>query len=197
MEKVVTRPAAKADAPAVARLLMMAWPIESFLAMSPGMTEDMLAEIITGYVEAEDTLYSYRNNIVAVDGGKIAGTICGYDGAMYEVLKRPVLDDFSRRFPSEDSSFGNVTETEAGEFYIDSAGVDPGARGLGIGSMLFKAILEKASGLGFRKAGLIVDIDNPKAEALYLRLGFRHVGYRDFLGHSMKHMQKNLHGIQG
>lgn len=191
--ETVTRPASRADAPAVARLLMMAWPIESFLAMSPGMTEDMLAEIITGYVEAEDTLYSYRNNIVAVTDGKIAGTVCGYDGAMYEALKRPVLEDFRDRFPSDRQSFGNVTETEAGEFYIDSAGVDPQARGLGIGSLLFKAILEKASGQGFSKAGLIVDIDNPKAEALYIRLGFRHVGYRDFFGHSMKHMQTDLH----
>lgn len=193
MENIFTRPATRADAPAIARLLMMAWPIESFLAMSPGMTEDMLAWIITGYVEADDTLYSYSNNIVAVEGEKISGTVCGYDGAMYQALKRPVLDDFRRRFPSGGQDFGNVTETEAGEFYIDSAGVDPQARGKGLGSMLFKAIIEKASGQGFGKAGLIVDIDNPKAEALYLRLGFRYVGYRDFFGHRMKHMQVILH----
>lgn len=192
MEKAVTRPAAKADAPVIARLLMMAWPVESFLAMSPGMTEDMLAEIITGYVEAEDTLYSYHNTIVAQTEGRIAGAVCGYDGALYQDLKRPVLEDFSRRFPLQDQSFGNDTETEAGEFYIDSIGVDPMDRGKGIGSMLFNAILEKASDLRFRKAGLIVDVDNPKAEALYARLGFRHVGFRDFFGHSMKHMQTDL-----
>ena len=49
-----------------------------------------------------------------------------------------------------------------------------------------------ASDEGFKVAGLIVDEDKPKAEALYLRLGFKTVGFRDFLGHRMKHMQINL-----
>ena len=34
--------------------------------------------------------------------------------------------------------------------------------------------------------------DKPQAEALYTRLGFRHVGYREFFGHQMKHMVKTL-----
>lgn len=172
---------------------MMAWPIESFLAMKPGMTEDDLACIISGYVGSEATLYSYRNTVVAESDGIVLGAVCGYDGALYTDLKAPIVEDLSRRFGNEDLSFGNVTETEAGEFYIDSIGVDPKARGLGIGSMLFKAIIEKASEMGFSKAGLIVDLDNPKAEALYVRLGFKHVGYRDFFDHRMKHMQTDLH----
>lgn len=172
---------------------MMAWPVGSFLAMKPGMTEDELAGIISGHVEADDTLYSYRNTVVAEYDGTVMGAVCGYDGAMYTELKAPVADDFRKRFQSEEQSFSNVTETEAGEFYIDSIGVDPQARGKGIGSLLFKAMLAKASSLGFSKAGLLVDIDNPKAEALYARLGFIHVGYRDFFDHRMKHMQTDLH----
>ena len=65
-------------------------------------------------------------------------------------------------------------------------------RSRGIGSMLFKAMLERAASEGFKVAGLIVDEDKPAAEALYLRLGFTVTGYRDFFGHRMKHMQKNL-----
>ena len=40
--------------------------------------------------------------------------------------------------------------------------------------------------------GLIVDIDKPQAEALYARLGFIHIGYKEFFGHQMKHMVKAL-----
>ena len=192
ISEIQVRPAEKNDSEAVARLLMMAWPMDSFLEMNPGMTEDDFALIIKSFVEAEDTLYSYRNTIVAVRGEEIAGAMNGYDGALYEMLKKPVTDDFSRRFPDSSSGFGLVKETEAGEFYLDSIGVNPAMRSMGIGSKLFSAMLERAAGLGFTKAGLIVDVDKPKAEALYLRLGFKTVGYRDFMGHPMKHMQIDL-----
>ena len=48
MAETVIRPAAKEDAAQIARLFMMAWPMESFLEMSPGMTEDDFAGIIEG-----------------------------------------------------------------------------------------------------------------------------------------------------
>lgn len=192
MTAVRIRPAEKTDSAEVARLFMMAWPMDSFLGMCPGMTEDGFAGIIRGFVEAEDTLYSYRNTIVAVCGDEIAGAINGYDGALYETLKKPVTDFFRKRFPDTASDFGLVQETGAGEFYLDSIGVNPRMRSMGIGSKLFAAMLERAAGLGFSKAGLIVDVDKPKAEALYLRLGFRTTGLRDFMGHPMKHMQIDL-----
>lgn len=192
ISEIQVRPAEKNDSEAVARLLMMAWPMDSFLEMSPGMTEDDFALIIKSFVEAEDTLYSYRNTIVAARGEEIAGAMNGYDGALYEMLKKPVTDDFRRRFPDSGSGFGLVKETQAGEFYLDSIGVNPAMRSMGIGSRLFSAMLKRAAGLGFTKAGLIVDVDKPKAEALYLRLGFKTVGCRDFMGHPMKHMQIDL-----
>lgn len=192
ISEIQVRPAEKNDSEAVARLLMMAWPMDSFLEMNPGMTEDDFALIIKSFVEAEDTLYSYRNTIVAVRGEEIAGAMNGYDGALYEMLKKPVTDDFRRRFPDSSSGFGLVKETQAGEFYLDSIGVNPAMRSMGIGSRLFSAMLKRAAGLGFTKAGLIVDVDKPKAEALYLRLGFKTVGCRDFMGHPMKHMQIDL-----
>jgi ribosomal protein S18 acetylase RimI-like enzyme len=91
-----------------------------------------------------------------------------------------------------DSAFAELKETEAGEFYLDSVGVLPEYRGRGIASELFAAQIERAASLGHERVGLIVDIDKPKAEALYFRLGFRHVGYRDFFGHLMKHMVRIL-----
>ena len=191
--EIYTREARKEDAGDIARLFLMAWPVEEFLAMDPSLTKDGLAEIVKGYVESENTVYSFRNTIVAVGSGDegeiIAGAINGYDGELYQELKKPVVEDLRRRFPSARKDYGDVTETEAGEYYLDSIGVRQDMRSHGIGTKLFDAILLKVRSEGHRTVGLIVDIDKPKAEALYVRLGFRHVGYRDFMGHTMKHMQ--------
>ncbi len=189
--EITVRDCRKGDASAVAWLIMSAWPVEEFLAMDPSMTEENLHERITGYVEADNTLYSYRNTIVAVDGDRICGAVNGYDGAFYEELKKPIIEDLSA-FTESPNDFSTVKETEAGEFYLDSIGVDPQMRSRGIGSMLFEAAFDRARRLGFSKVGLIVDIDKPKAEALYLRLGFTVAGMKDFFGHQMKHMQKDV-----
>lgn len=192
--KISVRGCRREDAPEVARLLMMAWPVEDFLAMDKSMTMESLHDIVTGYVSSENNLYSYSNTLVAVavaaDGEKIAGAMNCYDGAFYESLKRPVMEDLQRRTGS--NGFGQQKETEAGEFYLDSVAVDPDFRSHGIGSSLFHAAIRRAAEEGHSKVGLIVDVDKPKAEALYLRLGFRTVGYRDFFGHEMKHMQLDL-----
>lgn len=184
----------KEDAHDVARLLMMAWPVEDFLAMDNSMTVESLHKIVAGYVASENNLYSYSNTLVAVvitdDREKITGALNCYDGALYESLKRPVMEDLQRRTGS--NGFGQQKETEAGEFYLDSIAVDPDFRSHGIGSSLFHAAIRRAAEEGHSKVGLIVDVDKPKAEALYLRLGFRTVGYRDFFGHEMKHMQMDL-----
>lgn len=181
----------KEDASEVAWLFMMAWPVEEFLAMDPSMTEEDLHDRVQRYVEADNTLYSFRHTIVAEADGKVCGAINGYDGASYEELKRPVAEDLAS-LPDSTNDFSKVKETEAGEFYLDSIGVDPSMRSHGIGSKLFEAAFNRARRLGFRKTGLIVDTDKPKAEALYRRLGFSVVGMRDFFGHEMKHMQKDL-----
>lgn len=196
MGTVTVRDARREDAAEIAALIVMAWPVQEFLDMQEGLTLEKFTDYIRKFVEADDNLYSYRYTKVAVmvseDGTeRVVGMMNGYDGAQYKALKQPVLDAMSRDFDSG-RDFGAVTETEAGEFYLDSAGVDPSMRSMGIGSKLFEAMLARASDEGFRVVGLIVDEDKPKAEALYLRLGFKTVGFRDFLGHRMKHMQINL-----
>ena len=192
-KSISIRDAERTDAPDIARLIIHAWPVEEFLKMEPGLTIGDLVRFLQALVEFEDNLYSYRVTKVAVlkpaEGPeKVVGMMNGYDGALYGKLKQPVLEAMAANFTSS-GSFAAVTETEAGEFYLDSASVDPSVRSMGIGSMLFKAMLEKAASAGFKVAGLIVDEDKPKAEALYHRLGFKTVGSKDFMGHKMKHLQ--------
>lgn len=204
--KVSVRPARKSDAADIARLVVMAWPVDAFLAHGEGKTIEDLVELVAEVAAKEDTLYSYTNTVVAeiaperdsdskaasdeANGGKVVGIMIGYDGAALHRLRRPVEEAFASRFGASDMKWDD--ETQAGEFYYDSIAVDPGYRGYGIGTALFDAMGKRAAQLGHDVAGLLVDLDNPSAEKLYSRLGFMTVGEKDFFGHSMKHMQKRL-----
>ena len=150
MEKITVRDARKEDAADIARLIVLAWPVEEFLAMQEGLTVEGFTDIIRTFVEDETTLYGYNFTKVAElesgDGsvGKIVGIMNGYDGAMYGTLKKPVSEALKRKFESG-GDFDKVVETGPGEFYLDSAAVDPSMRSRGIGSMLFEAMIRKAS----------------------------------------------------
>lgn len=186
MNLINIRMARKEEAGQIAELFMLAWPVDEILE-SNGISYAQLHESVTMVAAAKDTIYSYENTVVAEADGKVVGAICAYDGADYLRLKQPIVDILGK-----DSGFAELKETEAGEFYLDSVGVLPEYRGRGIASRLFEAQCERAASLGHKTAGLIVDEDKPKAEALYIRLGFRHVDNKDFFGHSMKHMVRPL-----
>lgn len=180
------RKATKEEAAQIAQLFMLAWPVEEILE-SNGLTYEQLWESMTAVAAREGTIYSYENTIVAEEDGKVVGAMCAYDGADYQRLKQPIVDVLG-----EDSGFARLKETEAGEFYLDSVGVLPDYRGRGIASRLFEAQCERAASLGHKVAGLIVDVDKPQAEALYIRLGFTYLDDKDFFGHTMRHLVKNL-----
>ena len=180
------RKATKEEAAQIAELFMLAWPVEEIIEAN-GLTYEQLHESMTSIAAAEETIYSYENTIVAEVDGRVVGAMCAYDGADYQRLKLPIVDVLGA-----DSGFAQLKETEAGEFYLDSVGVLPEYRGRGIASSLFEAQCERAASLGHKVAGLIVDVDKPQAEALYARLGFRYLDDKDFFGHTMKHMVRNL-----
>ena len=180
------RRARKEEAAQIAELFMLAWPVEEILE-SNGIPYEQLHESMTAIAAAEETIYSYENTFVAEVDGKVVGAMCAYDGADYMRLKQPIVNELGA-----DSGFAQLKETKAGEFYLDSVGVLPEYRGRGIASSLFEAQCERAASLGHKVAGLIVDVDKPQAEALYARLGFTYLDDKDFFGHTMKHMVRNL-----
>lgn len=188
MEQVadMIRIARKEEAAQIAELFMLAWPVEEILE-SNGISYEQLHESMAAIAAAEETIYSYENTFVAEVDGKVVGAMCAYDGADYMRLKQPIVD-----LLGADSGFAQLKETEAGEFYLDSVGVLPEYRSRGIASSLFEAQCERAASLGHKVAGLIVDVDKPQAEALYARLGFTYLDNKDFFGHTMKHMVRNL-----
>lgn len=180
------RPAIKKDYSEIAKIIQLAWPIESMLE-STGLTKQEFDLKLEDIVKNTKTLYSFKNTYVAEYAEKIVGAMCAYDGAKYLKLKQPIVDMLGA-----DTGFAQLKETEAGEFYLDSVGVLSEYRGRGIASRLFEAQCERAASLGHKVAGLIVDVDKPQAEALYARLGFRYLDDKDFFGHTMKHMIRNL-----
>ena len=134
----------------------------------------------------ENTQYSYRNVLVAEVGDKPVGAIVGYDGARLQELRAPIYELI---FKQTGTVVDIEDETEAGEFYLDSLAVLPEYRSCGVGRMLLCAMRDMAIEAGHEKVGLIVDFDNPRAEALYNSLGFERVGRKRFLGHPMWHLQ--------
>ena len=178
------RAAKQEDAAIVARAVAMA--IGDEVALRSYCGDDYLA-VLAEMARGEATQYSWRYALVAEVDGVRAGASVGYDGARLDVLREgtfAVLRACIGRIPVI------ADETEAGECYLDSVGVLPEYRGLGVGRALVAAFCDKAFAEGHECVGLIVDYDNPEAERLYTSLGFGRVGRRLFFGHQMWHLQK-------
>ena len=47
--------------------------------------------------------------------------------------------------------------------------------------------IDKSRALGLPATGLLVDVGNPKAEALYNKVGFQYAGTISWGGHGMRH----------
>ena len=58
-------------------------------------------------------------------------------------------------------------------FQMDGIFVDAGARGMGVGAALLGAVAEEAARRGLGQVQLDVIDTNPRARALYERVGFR------------------------
>ena len=175
---IIIREAQKADAELVADAVLMA------LGGEP--KAHALYPIFLELAGRELSQYSYRNALVATVEGEPAGAIVGYDGARLQELRAPLIALIQERLGEP---FEIEEETSAGEFYIDSLSVMPSFRGRGVGRALLAALRDKAFERGYERVGLLVDIDNPRAEKLYSSFGFERVNETTFLGHRMWHMQ--------
>lgn len=157
----------------------------------PDHTLDDFERVMTDLVSSDNSQYSYTNTLVALneDGG-ICGMCVSYDGSRLHELRRAFVDAAKENFGRDFS--GMADETGPGELYIDSIAVCESCRGKGVATGLLQATIDKARALGLKAVGLLVDKDNPKAEKLYLRVGFKYVGDNTWGGHEMKHLQYAL-----
>jgi ribosomal protein S18 acetylase RimI-like enzyme len=185
-DKYTLRPGRREEAAHIASLIMAAMNDECCQYFAgPDHTLDDFHKLMTHLVERTDSQYSYLNTLVAADSDDhVVGVLVGYDGARLHELRRAFVDACKETFGRDFSHIPD--ETQAGEFYLDSLAVCPNMRGHGIASALLRAAVERH---GQRQpVGLLVDKGNPKAEALYLRLGFAYQDDNEWGGHPMKHL---------
>ncbi len=148
---------------------------------------------LSSLVKERGNLYSYENCWVAEHGSEVVATAVVYDGADYSRLKIPVANRVKAMFGR---SFEFENETGPGENYVDSVGVSREHQGKGIGSRLFRFLIEEYVSKKRTALGLLVDKENPTAKKLYLKLGFEKVGDLVLAGKSMEHLQvkhKNIY----
>lgn len=177
----------KDQAAEIARLIMTAMTDDCCLYFcGDGFGLNDFHKMMTMLVERENSQYSYRNTLVAMDGDKVIGISVNYDGARLHELRRAFIEA-AKKYIGKDHS-GMDDETQAGELYLDSLAVLPEYRRQGIARKLLKGTKERANRLGLPCVGLLVDKDNPIGEALYTSIGFRYINDNQWGGHPMKHL---------
>jgi len=185
-------PASIEQAESIASLIMMAMNHECCQNFAgPHHTLEDFHRMMTALVRRDDSQYSYRNAMVALDDTTsdnkpvVAGVIVGYDGADLHRLREAFLQA-AKEFLDQDFR-GMDDETQAGEYYIDSLAVDTRYRHQGLATLLLRKLIDQKG----RKqpVGLLVDKGNPSAERLYRSLGFEYVNDTTWGGHEMRHLQ--------
>lgn len=171
------RPAVKSDCQAIAELYRISSDgvsdyIWSKLA-NPG--EDLL-EVGRRRYEREDSLFSYRNCMVAELDGRLVGMLVAFP--MHcdpeQVEDDPVLAPYGR------------LESDA-SYYICGVALFPGFRGRGLGSSFMYLAEQKAMALGFAKTSLIVFEQNVGAVRLYRKLGYYETMREKVIPHPLIH----------
>lgn len=181
------REAQKNQAQEIASLIMMAMTDECcqyFCGDGYGLED--FRRMITMLVEREDSQYSYKNTLLALDGDKVVGVSVSYDGGRLHQLRK-VFVETAKKYVGKDHS-GIDDETQAGELYLDSLAVQPEYRRQGIAKRLIMATKERAEKMELPCVGLLVDKGNPSGEALYTSVGFQYANDSHWGGHEMKHL---------
>ena len=158
------------------------------LAGSPDSVP-LVYSVFASLAAREDTQYSYKNALVALDSDdEIAGIIISYDGALLSDLRRPFIEMANKVLGTEFDEATLAPETSSDEIYLDTLCVFERYRGNGLGAKLIDAAAKRHKASG-KPLGLLVDYDNAGARNLYVKMGFESVGERPFAGTMMEHMQ--------
>jgi ribosomal protein S18 acetylase RimI-like enzyme len=142
--------------------------------------------VVQHFYRAPGGMFSWRNTEIALHDGLPAGLITAYSVAsrngsatwlvpaagrlgakalLLLVWRGVVVARALQRY-------------QPGSWYVAFVGVDPARQSLGIGSSLIERSIQTARASGCSCVELDVDVDNPRAQALYERLGF-HVLHSD------------------
>lgn len=179
------RKAKKSDSKHIAPILLLAMEdiVYKFLAKKDYASAKDFLEY---FIERENNQYSYQNCFVAEENDEIIGAVNIYNGSDIEALRNPIVEYVRAHYNPE---FDPEFETRAGEFYIDSLGVNPNHQGKGIGSKFLIFLINEYVHQNKQTLGLLVEEENPLAKNLYLKLGFKIVGEKTLVGKKLEHLQ--------
>ncbi|SMO64384.1 Ribosomal protein S18 acetylase RimI [Saccharicrinis carchari] len=182
---MIIRKANSNDAEPIAEHILLA--MEDIVHTYIGQKDYQLAKnFLLHFIKSENNQYSYQNCFVMEEAEQVIATVNLYDGAILKELRQPVIDYINEQFntylPIED-------ETQAGEIYIDSLGVDPSQQGKGLGLKMLTFLIDEIVNRNQQTLGLLVDKHHPNAKKLYLKAGFKQVGTKVLLGNSFEHLQ--------
>ncbi len=173
------------DASAIARNVIAAMGYDSF-AENPDSEVQAMIEGMTEICAREDTLYSWKNTIVACESGIVAGSLTSYDGAEYLKMRELTFGLAHEKFGWTPPMMDD--ETKAGEWYLDSLAVSPSFRRKGIARLLIGQSLEVAEALGFTTVSLIALASSERLIAFYDSCGFHPDGHLNCFGHDYLRM---------
>lgn len=126
---------------------------------------------VTKICRRDDTLYSWRNTIIAETEHIAVGCLTCYDGANYKAMREITFPIIAQQSGNDFCEM--EMETAPGEFYLDSMAVLPNFRHRGIATSLLIEGIARAKKLKLAKAALVVSPENPNAQKLYESLGFQ------------------------
>jgi ribosomal protein S18 acetylase RimI-like enzyme len=179
------RQANHTDAEILAELILYA--MEDIVYAFMGIRDyEMAKKFMHHFTALEMNQYSYQNCWVAEVNGKVIAAVNVYDGENLISLRMPIIH-YLKAFFGRDSI--PEDETQAGELYIDSLGVNPEYRGKGVATQLLGFIIDKFAIKQDIVLGLLVEYENEDARRLYTKLGFTSVGTKTLTGKSMEHLQ--------
>ncbi|MCG3710784.1 GNAT family N-acetyltransferase [Aliarcobacter butzleri] len=155
-----------------------------------GENEDKkILETLDYYIKMDVCRLSYNNIYTYETNNQIVGLLLAYNSNDVEKLDSPMIEHLKRKNIFLDSFEKECFEDE---FYIDTVSVSPMFQGRGIAKELFSFAEQKAKELDFGKLSLLVDFENPKAKALYERLGFQDNEILKVSGSNFYHMIKEI-----
>ncbi len=186
--KMIIRKATLKDSEFIAQYLLLA--LKDIIFQFIGEQDhDKAKNLLLYFITNENNQYSFQNCWVVEEGNEIIAAVNLYDGAMLRELREPVIKYIKAHL---DLDLNVEDETQPGEYYIDSLGVNPNQQGKGIGSKLLKFLIDEYVNKNKQTLGLLVDEENTNAKKLYLKLGFKHVGNKIYVGKNMAHLQIKL-----
>lgn len=177
--------ARKEDAPFIAKTVLAAMGLGT---MGPDAEED---PALVAICKMEDTLYSYRNSLIAKVEGKNAGCLVAYPGDIYEESRKKTFALIGK-IRGKELEAGTEMETFPGEYYLDSVAVEPEFRGYRLAERLMEEGFARAKESGSGRIGLIADNHRDWLRRYYEGMGFRESEHMLFFGEEYVRMYREL-----